>query len=171
MLVVVVESSRADRASVTAPRRPDSYGAGKTILLTLVVLPLFAVPTYLLGQGIADSFDDDPTNGVLALGLMLGVTAPSLLSIFLARVWSELPWIAALALGVGSGLASMVVLLAAFGVYCSAANSIVLSLSAMALSGSDPVVVERARSASRPQRPCRGQAPTCAERPRLGIWR
>ena len=110
---------------MTAPRRVDSYGVGKTIVLTLVVLPLFAVPTYFLGQGIADSFDDDPTNGVLALGLMLGVAAPSLFSIFLARVWGELPWIALLALGVGSGLASAVVLLAAFGVFCSATNCIV----------------------------------------------
>jgi hypothetical protein len=29
---------------------------GKTVALTLVVLPLFAVPIYFLGQGIADSF-------------------------------------------------------------------------------------------------------------------
>ena len=85
---------------MTASRRPDSYSAGKTIVLTLVVLPFFAVPTYFLGQGIADAFDDDRTNGVLALGLILVVTAPALLSIFLARVWGELRWIATLALGV-----------------------------------------------------------------------
>jgi hypothetical protein len=110
---------------VTAPRRPDSYSAGKTIVLTLVVLPLFAVPSYFLGQGIADSFDDDRTNGVLALGLMLGVAAPALLSIFLARVWGELRWIATLALGVGSGLFSLVVLFTAFVAFCTATTCVV----------------------------------------------
>ena len=98
---------------------------GKTVALTLVVLPLFAVPIYFLGQGIADSFDDDSTNGVLALGLMLGVAAPALLSVFLARVWGELRWIATLALGVGSGLVSLVVLFVAFVAFCSATMCIV----------------------------------------------
>jgi hypothetical protein len=117
--------SAADKADVTAPRRPDSYSAGKTIALTLVVLPLFAVPTYFLGQGIANSFDDDRTNGVLALGLMLGVAAPALLSIFLARVWGELRWIATIALGVASGLVSLFVLFTAFVAFCTATTCVV----------------------------------------------
>lgn len=94
-------------------------------MLTLVVLPLFAVPIYLLGQGIADSFDDDRTNGVLALGLMLGVAAPALLSIILARVWAEFRWFATLALGVGSGLVSLVVLFTAFVAFCTATTCVV----------------------------------------------
>jgi hypothetical protein len=85
-------------------------------VLTLVVLPLFAVPSYFLGQVIADSFDDDPTNGV---------AAPALLSIFLARVWGEFRWIATLALGVGSGLVSLVVLFTAFVAFCTATTGIV----------------------------------------------
>jgi hypothetical protein len=62
---------------------------------------------------------------VLALGLMLGVAAPALLSVFLARVWGELRWIATLALGVGSGLVSLVVLFVAFVAFCSATMCIV----------------------------------------------
>jgi hypothetical protein len=119
------QASAADKTGVTAPRRPDSYGVGKTTVLTLVVLPLFAVPTYLLGQGIADSFDDDRTNGVLALGLILGVAAPAFLSIFLARVWGEFRWIATLALAVGSGLVSLVVLVTAFVAFCTATTCVV----------------------------------------------
>jgi hypothetical protein len=115
----------AAKPDVTVSRRPDSYNAGKTIVLTLVVLPLFAVPTYLVGRGSADSFDDDRTNGVLALGLMLGVAAPALLSIFLARVWGEFRWFATLALGVGSGLVSLVVLFTAFVAFCTATTCIV----------------------------------------------
>ena len=94
-------------------------------MLTLVVLPLFAVPIYFLGQGIADAFDDDRTNGVLALGLMLGVAAPALLSIFLARVWGEFRWIATLVLGVGSGLVSLFVLFTTFVAFCTATTCVV----------------------------------------------
>ena len=52
-----------------------------------MVFPFFAVPVYLVGQGIADSLDDDRTNGVLALGLMLAVGLPSLVSIAVGRRW------------------------------------------------------------------------------------
>jgi peptidoglycan/LPS O-acetylase OafA/YrhL len=110
---------------VTTTERPGSYGLGKTLLLTLVVLPLFALPAYLVGHGIVDSVDDDRTNGVLALGPILGIGGPALLSLFVARVWGELPRIAALALGVASGVASAFVLLLAFATYCSATRCVV----------------------------------------------
>jgi hypothetical protein len=110
---------------VTADARPRAYGLGKTLLLTLVVLPLFAVPAYLVGQGIVDSVDKDKTNGEFALGMLLGIGGPALLSLFVARVWAALPRLAALALGVASGVVSAVVLLVAFVSYCSATTCIV----------------------------------------------
>lgn len=98
---------------------------GKTLALSLFLLPLFAVPLYLAGQGIAGALDDDRSNGVLALGLMLGVPLPGLASIIVARAWGELKWVPALALGFVTGGISLVVLFGAFLVSCSATNCVV----------------------------------------------
>jgi len=71
-------------------RRKGPYRTGTTVALTLVLLPLLAIPIYLVGTGIADALDDDPTNGVFALGLILGVGLPAMTSLVFARSWSEL---------------------------------------------------------------------------------
>jgi hypothetical protein len=110
---------------VTAPRPGGSYGVARVVALAFVILPLFAVPSYFLGQVIADTLDDDPTNGVLALGLMLGVTFPAILSFLLARSWGKFRWFAALALSVGSAAAAVGVLLATFIAVCSATTCVV----------------------------------------------
>ena len=89
------------------------------------MLPLLAIPIYLVGTGIADALDDDPTNGVFALGLFLGVGLPVMTSLVFARSWSELSWLPTIALGVGSGLASLGVLLVTFVAYCSATTCVV----------------------------------------------
>ena len=125
MFGLAVEGVPADRAAVTVSRSTHSHGAGRAVVLALVVFPFFAVPVYLVGQGIADSLDDDRTNGVLALGLMLAVGLPSLASIAVGRRWGGMRWVVALALGLASGCLSLGVLLVFFLAACTAANCVV----------------------------------------------
>ena len=94
-------------------------------MLTFVVLPLFAIPLSLLGQGIAEALDDDRTNGVLALGLMLGVSVPGVAAVTVARSWGQFRWHQALALGIAAGGISLVVLFVAFFAFCTATNCVV----------------------------------------------
>jgi hypothetical protein len=117
-------ASLADEVGVTAST-PGGYGTWKTVMLALVVLPLFAVPLYFLGQGMAGSLDDDRTDGVLALGLILGVGLPGIMSTVLARWWGDLHWVAAVVLGVGSGFIAVGVLFATFLAVCTATTCVV----------------------------------------------
>jgi hypothetical protein len=93
------------------------------IVLGLVVLPICAVPLYLGGQYIADSADSDSSNGVLALGLILGVAVPALVAVSVARFRATWTWFPALALGIGSGLLSVVTLFAALFLFFPDAGS------------------------------------------------
>ena len=101
------------------------HGHARTVALALLVLPLFAVPAYLIGNLAVDVIDDDPTNGELELGLILGIGLPGILSIILARSWRRLRRFPAFALGVGTSLVSLVVLFVAFYLLCSATDCIV----------------------------------------------
>jgi hypothetical protein len=85
------------------------------------VLPLFSIPVYLVGQGLADSLDRDDTNGVLALGLILGVVLPALGSMVLAHAGGALGQLASIGLGIVSGFLSLVTFL----VHCSATRCVV----------------------------------------------
>jgi hypothetical protein len=89
----------------------------------LVLLPLLSIPFYLLGNRIAGALDDDESNGVLALGLMLGVGGPGLLAIAVAYRRVKTP--IAVALGITAAVISVGVLLAAFVIYCDAVDCIV----------------------------------------------
>jgi hypothetical protein len=89
----------------------------------LVLLPLLSIPFYLLGNRIAGALDDDESNGVLALGLMLGVGGPGLLAIAVAYRRVKTP--IAVALGIAAAVISVGVLLAAFVIYCDAVDCIV----------------------------------------------
>jgi hypothetical protein len=75
-------------------------------------------------QWIAE-LTDDRTNGVLALGLMLGVSVPGLASVTVASSWGQFGWHQALALGVAAGGISLVVLFVAFFAFCRATNCVV----------------------------------------------
>lgn len=90
------------------------------IAIALLVLPLLAIPLYLLGGRIADGLDHDDSNGVFALNLVLGVGGPGLLAIALA--WRKLNIPVAVVLGIASSIVSLVVLFIAFLIYCDAVN-------------------------------------------------
>jgi hypothetical protein len=98
---------------------------GRTAALALLVIPLFSVPSYFLGQGIADALDNDRSDGVLALGLVLGVAVPGVMSIAVTRARGASGWLAALAVGVGSGVVAVGVLLATFVAACTATTCVV----------------------------------------------
>jgi ABC-type Fe3+ transport system permease subunit len=92
-------------------------------VVALVLAPLTAVPLFLVGQHVADALDDDKSNGVLALGLLLGIGGPAALTSVVS--WRRARRSIALALGLTSGAASVAVLFAAFLVYCSAVDCVV----------------------------------------------
>lgn len=95
------------------------------IAIALLVLPLLAIPLYLLGGRIADGLDHDDSNGVFALDLVLGVVGPGLLAIVIAIAWRKLNVPVAVVLGVVSSIVSLVVLFVALLIYCDAVNCIV----------------------------------------------
>jgi hypothetical protein len=76
-----------------------------------------------VGQHIADSLDTDDSNGVFALGLILGVAVPVLVAVWVARFPAAWKWLPALALGIGSGFLSVVTLLAALFLFYPDAGS------------------------------------------------
>ena len=90
------------------------------LVVALVLLPLLSVPFYLLGNRIAGALDDDESNGVLALGIMLGVGGPGLLAIAVAYRRVKTP--IAVALGIAAAVISVGVLFAAFVIYCDAVD-------------------------------------------------
>ena len=65
-----------------APRR-----AGRVVgvlTTTLLVFPLLAIPLYLVGHFLADAVDNDDSNGIFGLSLILGIAGPGLLAILAA---------------------------------------------------------------------------------------
>jgi hypothetical protein len=86
------------------------------LVITLVLLPLLSIPFWLVGGRIADALDNDDSNGVLALDLILGVGGPGLLAIAVAYHRVKTP--IAVALGIVTGGISLVVLFVAFLIYC-----------------------------------------------------
>ena len=90
------------------------------LVVALVLLPLLSFPFYLLGNRIAGALDDDESNGVLALGIMLGVGGPGLLAIAVAYRRVKTP--IAVALGIAAAVISVGVLFAAFVIYCDAVD-------------------------------------------------
>jgi hypothetical protein len=103
----------------------DRHRVAQTAALTLIVLPLLGVPSYFVGQAIANSLDHDRSNGVLALGLILGVAVPAVLSAVLARSWGELRWPAAVSLGIGSGVVALAALFMTFVAVCTSTTCVV----------------------------------------------
>jgi hypothetical protein len=99
------------------------HGALALIVIALVLVPLTAIPLYLVGQRVANALDDDSSNGVFALGVVLGVGGPALLATIVA--WRRARPAIAVALGLASGAIAVAVLLASFVVYCSAVACIV----------------------------------------------
>jgi hypothetical protein len=93
------------------------------IAIALLVLPLLAIPLYVLGGRIADGLDQDDSNGVLALNLLLGVGGPGLLAVVIA--WRKVNVSLAVVLGFASSIVSVAVLFVAFLIYCNAVNCIV----------------------------------------------
>ena len=91
---------------------------GLGLATTLVVFPLLAVPLYLIGHFLADAADNDDSNGVFALDLILGVVGPGLLASLVLSRTLRLPAAVAVALGVVSSAAAVVVLFAALLIYC-----------------------------------------------------
>jgi hypothetical protein len=91
---------------------------GLAFATTLLLFPLLAVPLYLIGQSVADAADNDDSNGVFALGLFLGVGGPGLLTILVAYRTLRFPAVAAVVLGVITGMAAVVVLFAALVIAC-----------------------------------------------------
>jgi hypothetical protein len=87
------------------------------IVLGCVVFPLCAVPLYLLGSYVADALDNDDSNGVFELGLLLGVGVPGLAALWVARLVAVWKWLPALGLGIVSGFLSVVTLLAALLIF------------------------------------------------------
>jgi hypothetical protein len=85
------------------------------LVLTLVVLPLLSVPLLLIGAELRPSI---PAGAVdRSTPLLLGVGGPSVLAMIFAyrKVKS---WLPAALLGVATGMMSVVVLFAAFVIYC-----------------------------------------------------
>jgi hypothetical protein len=93
------------------------------VLVALFLLPLFSIPLYLLGNWIAQELDDDPSNGVFALDLVLGIGGPGLLAVLVAYRRLGIPL--AVVLGIASGFLSAGVLLVTFVIYCDATDCIV----------------------------------------------
>jgi hypothetical protein len=98
-------------------------GVVAVIVAAVVLAPLAAVPLFLVGERFADALDDDESNGVFALGLVLGVGGPALLATLVA--WRQVKRPVAIALGLAGGAVSVAVLFAAFLIYCSAVDCIV----------------------------------------------
>ena len=86
-------------------------------LLWLLVVPLLSVPLAVVGTRVADALDDDSSNGVFALGPILGLVGPALIAFAIAV--RRLPVPVAVVLGLVAGVVSAGVLLVALGVYCS----------------------------------------------------
>lgn len=91
---------------------------GLLLVETLLVFPLLAVPLYLVGHFLADAADNDDSNGVFALDLILGVAGPGLLAILITLRTFRFPAAAALVLGILTSLLSVAVLFIAFLIYC-----------------------------------------------------
>jgi hypothetical protein len=89
----------------------------------LLLPPLLAVPLFVLGGRIANGLDDDASNGVFALDLLLGIAGPVVLAALLAYRRAGIP--IAVVLGIASGLISVAVLFVAFLVYCDTRDCIV----------------------------------------------
>jgi hypothetical protein len=93
------------------------------VVAALLLTPLLAVPLFVLGGRIADGLDDDASNGVFALDVLLGIGGPALLAVLVAYRRVGIP--IAVVLGVASGVISAGVLLAAFVIYCDSRDCIV----------------------------------------------
>jgi hypothetical protein len=96
----------------------ESMRLPQLTFLALVALPICTVPIAFAGQSIADALDSNSGNGVFPLGVVLGVGGAAIAALLLARYWGGWHWLAALALGIGSGLVSVVVLLVALFLFC-----------------------------------------------------
>ena len=88
----------------------------RVVAAALLLLPLLALPLFLLGGRIAEGLDDDRSNGVFALGILLGIGGPALVDALLA--YRRRGFALALVLGSASGLISAAVLIVSFIVYC-----------------------------------------------------
>jgi len=99
------------------PPQAHRSGFGRLVALVLVVVPLLSIPLYLLGNRVADALDRDSSDGVFALGLLLGVGGPTAVAAAIAARRVRLALAAVL--GLAAGAVAAVVLLAAFVVYCS----------------------------------------------------
>ncbi|HET9673424.1 MAG TPA: hypothetical protein VFP31_01345 [Gaiellaceae bacterium] len=83
----------------------------------LVLVPLLSVPLYLLGSAVANALDEDSSNGVFALGQILGVLGPAALAFVIAS--RRLSVAVAVVLGLVAGVVSAGVLLVGLAVVCS----------------------------------------------------
>ncbi len=98
-------------------------GVVAVVVAAVALVPLTAVPLFLAGERFAAALDDDKSNGVFALGLLLGIGGPAVLATLAA--WRHVKRPIAFALGVAAGAVSVAVLLAAFLIYCSAVDCVV----------------------------------------------
>jgi hypothetical protein len=98
-------------------------GVAAAVVAAVVLAPVTAVPLFVVGERFADALDDDNSNGVFALGLVLGVGGPAFLATLVA--WRQVRRPVAIALGLAGGALSIAVLFAAFSIYCSAVDCIV----------------------------------------------
>jgi hypothetical protein len=89
--------------------QPSRSRTVTTVVLGLVVLPLCAVPLYLIGH-IADDYD---ANGGFALGQLFAL-APPVAAIVLARSWAGWRWLRTVALAIACYLVCGVALLIGF---------------------------------------------------------
>ena len=98
-------------------------GVAAVVFAAVALVPLTAVPLFLVGERFAAALDDDKSNGVFALGLVLGIGGPAVLGTLIVSRHVKRP--IALALGVAAGALSVAVLLATFLIYCSAVDCVV----------------------------------------------
>ena len=93
------------------------------VAAALLFPPFLAVPLFVLGGRIADGLDDDASNGVFALDVLLGIGGPALLAAVVAYRKVGIP--IAVVFGIASGVISAAVLLVAFLIYCDSRDCIV----------------------------------------------
>jgi hypothetical protein len=92
----------------------------RAAIVALILAPLLAVPAYLVGNLIAAALDHNDGDGVFALGQLLGLVLPGILSIVVARWSGSLRWPLVIVFGAASSALGLVVLFLAFVAACSA---------------------------------------------------
>jgi hypothetical protein len=95
------------------------------LVVALLVLPLAAIPLYWVTANVNYALDTDKTDGVFPFEFVIGIGLPLVLATVIALWWARLKPMRALGVGVASGVVSLVAIVAALVIWCSAVDCIV----------------------------------------------